>query len=48
MREEAFAAAFSRHASINEPALLSAVQPLISRACITVAVGRPLWKDRPT
>src|SRR5277367_1523910 len=45
--EEAFAAAFAQHASADELALLSAVQRPISTACITVAVGRPLWKDRP-
>ena len=28
-------------------ALLAAVQRPISPACITVAVGRPLWKDVP-
>ncbi len=28
--------------------MLAAVQRPISPACITVAVGRPLWKDRPT
>jgi pimeloyl-ACP methyl ester carboxylesterase len=45
--EEAFAAAFAQHASKDELALLSAVQRPISPACITVAVDRPLWKDRP-
>ena len=28
--------------------MLAAVQRPISPACITVAVPRPLWKDRPT
>ena len=28
--------------------MLTAVQRPISPACITVPVGRPLWKDRPT
>jgi len=28
--------------------VLAAVQRPISPACITVAVPRPLWKDRPT
>ncbi|MGO8919600.1 MAG: alpha/beta fold hydrolase, partial [Stellaceae bacterium] len=28
--------------------VLAAVQRPISPACITVAVDRPLWKDRPT
>src|SRR6202046_572685 len=45
--EEAFAAAFAQNASPDQLALLSAVQRPISPACITVAVGRPLWKDRP-
>src|SRR5580698_973818 len=45
--EEAFAAAFAKHASAEDLALLSAVQRPISPACITVAVDRPLWKDRP-
>jgi pimeloyl-ACP methyl ester carboxylesterase len=44
----AFAAAFAPNASAKEQALLAAVQRPISPACITVAVGRPLWKDRPT
>jgi pimeloyl-ACP methyl ester carboxylesterase len=30
-----------------EQAVLKAVQRPISPACITVAVERPLWKDRP-
>jgi pimeloyl-ACP methyl ester carboxylesterase len=46
--EEAFAAAFAQNASREELAVLSAVQRPISPACITVAVERPLWKDRPT
>jgi pimeloyl-ACP methyl ester carboxylesterase len=46
--EEAFAAAFAQNASVDELALLSAVQRPISPACITVPVTRPLWKDRPT
>jgi len=45
---EAFAAAFAQNASIEEQALLAAVQRPISPACITVAVDWPLWKDRPT
>jgi pimeloyl-ACP methyl ester carboxylesterase len=45
---EAFAAAFAQNASIEERALLAAVQRPISPACITVAVDRPLWRDRPT
>jgi len=45
--EAAFAAAFAQHASPGELAVLAAVQRPISPACITVAMGRPLWKDRP-
>ena len=45
---EAFAAAFAPNASIEEQALLAAVQRPISPACITVAVDRPLWKVLPT
>ena len=46
--EAAFAAAFAQNASKEELAVLAAVQRPISPACITVAVQRPLWKDRPT
>jgi pimeloyl-ACP methyl ester carboxylesterase len=46
--EAAFAAAFAPHASAEELALLAAVQRPISPACITVAMERPLWKDRPS
>jgi pimeloyl-ACP methyl ester carboxylesterase len=46
--EGAFAAAFAQNASAEELAVLAAVQRPISPACITVAVPRPLWKDRPT
>jgi pimeloyl-ACP methyl ester carboxylesterase len=46
--ESAFAAAFAPNAPANELAVLAAVQRPISPACITVAVPRPLWKDRPT
>ena len=45
--EAAFAAAFAQNASKEELAVLAAVQRPISPACITVAVARPLWKDRP-
>ena len=44
--EEAFPAAFAQNASAEDLALLAAVQRPISPACITVPVGRPLWKDR--
>jgi pimeloyl-ACP methyl ester carboxylesterase len=46
--EAAFAAAFAQNASKDELAVLAAVQRPLSPACITVAVKRPLWKDRPT
>ena len=45
--DSAFAAAFAQHASAEEAALLAAVQRPIAPACITTAVARPLWKDRP-
>ena len=45
--EAAFAAAFAQNASAEELAVLAAVQRPLSPACITVKVGRPLWKDRP-
>ena len=45
--EEAFAAAFAQNASKEELAVLAAVQRPISPACITLKVGRPLWKERP-
>src|SRR5215468_11154775 len=43
----AFGAAFAQNAGAEELALLAAVQKPISPNCITVAVPRPLWKDRP-
>jgi pimeloyl-ACP methyl ester carboxylesterase len=46
--ETAFAAAFAQHATVEEQTLLAAVQRPISPACITVAMARPLWKDRPS
>jgi pimeloyl-ACP methyl ester carboxylesterase len=45
---DAFATAFAQDATSEERALLCAVQRPISPACITVAVDRPLWKDRPS
>ena len=42
---DAFAAAFAQNASAEEQAVLAAVQRPISAACISVRVGRPLWKD---
>jgi pimeloyl-ACP methyl ester carboxylesterase len=44
----AFAAAFAQNAAAEELAVLAAVQRPISPACITAAVPRPLWKDRPS
>lgn len=46
--EAAFAAAFAQHASSEEQAFLAAVQRPIAPPCISVPVGRPLWKDRPS
>jgi pimeloyl-ACP methyl ester carboxylesterase len=46
--EDAFAAAFAQHASAEDQALLAAVQRPIALPSISVAVGRPLWKDRPS
>jgi pimeloyl-ACP methyl ester carboxylesterase len=46
--DNAFAEAFAQHASTEEHAVLAAVQRPIAAACISVKVGRPLWKDRPT
>ena len=46
--DDAFKNAFAPHASAEDLAVLSAVQRPISPACITVPVGRPLWKDVPS
>jgi pimeloyl-ACP methyl ester carboxylesterase len=46
--DTAFGAAFAQNAAAEELAVLAAVQQPISPGCITVAVPRPLWKDRPT
>jgi pimeloyl-ACP methyl ester carboxylesterase len=43
-----FAAAFAQNAAAEELTELAAVQRPISPACITVAVPRPLWRDRPS
>jgi pimeloyl-ACP methyl ester carboxylesterase len=45
--DTAFGVAFAQNAAPVELAVLAAVQRPISSACITVAVPRPLWKDRP-
>jgi pimeloyl-ACP methyl ester carboxylesterase len=44
--DRAFAEAFAQHASTAEHAVLAAVQRPIALPCISVKVGRPLWKDR--
>lgn len=46
--DEAFATAFAQNASADQQSVLAAVQRPISLNCITVLVGRPLWKDIPT
>jgi pimeloyl-ACP methyl ester carboxylesterase len=46
--DTAFGAVFAQNAAAEELAVLAAVQRPISPACITVAVPRPLWKDRST
>src|SRR6476619_517176 len=46
--EGAFETAFAQNASAYERAVLYAVQRPISLSCITVPVGRPLWKDIPS
>jgi pimeloyl-ACP methyl ester carboxylesterase len=46
--DEAFAGAFAQNATAADLAVLRAVQRPISPDCITVPVGRPLWKDRPS
>jgi pimeloyl-ACP methyl ester carboxylesterase len=43
---DAFAAAFAQNATPEEHAWLCAVQRPISPACISVAVERPLWRER--
>jgi pimeloyl-ACP methyl ester carboxylesterase len=45
--DAAIALAFAPNASPEEQTVLGAVQRPISPACITVAMQRPLWKDRP-
>jgi pimeloyl-ACP methyl ester carboxylesterase len=46
--EAAFETAFAQNASVEDRAVLAAVQRPISLNCITVPVGRPLWKDVPS
>jgi pimeloyl-ACP methyl ester carboxylesterase len=46
--DDAFAAAFAQNATADDRAVLAAVQRPITLDCITVPVGRPLWKDVPS
>ena len=46
--DEAFEGAFAQNASADQRAVLAAVQRPISINCLTVPVGRPLWKDIPS
>jgi len=46
--EGAFATAFAQNASADQQAVLAAVQRPISVNCITVPVGRPLWREVPS
>jgi pimeloyl-ACP methyl ester carboxylesterase len=46
--DDAFAGAFAPDASAEDRILLAAVQRPISPDCISVPMGRPLWKDRPS
>jgi pimeloyl-ACP methyl ester carboxylesterase len=46
--DDAFATAFAQNASADDLAVLGAVQRPISLACITVPVGRPLWRNIPS
>jgi pimeloyl-ACP methyl ester carboxylesterase len=46
--DEAFPIAFAQHAPVDSAAVLAAVQRPIHLPCIGTAVGRPLWRDRPS
>ena len=46
--DDAFATAFAQNASADDQAVLAAVQRPISLSCITVPVGRPLWRNIPS
>ncbi len=46
--KEGFAQGFAQHATPQGLAVLAAVQRPISVSCIGEALGRPLWKDRPS
>jgi pimeloyl-ACP methyl ester carboxylesterase len=45
---DAFPGAFAQDATPEQLAVLAAVQRPIAAACIGEAVGRPLWRDRPS
>jgi len=45
---DAFPRAFAQHATPQQLAVLAAAQRPIAAACIGEAVGRPLWRDRPS
>ena len=46
--EGAFETAFAQNASTDDRVVLAAVQRPISVSCITIPVGRPLWRDIPS
>jgi len=46
--DEAFSTAFAQNASAEDQSVLAAIQRPISLNCITVPVGRPLWRDVPS
>jgi pimeloyl-ACP methyl ester carboxylesterase len=46
--QDAFATTFAQDATREELTVLAAVQRPIAAACIGEAVGRPLWRDRPS
>jgi len=46
--DQAFGTAFAQNATPEDLAVLAAVQRPISLSCITVPVGRPLWKEVPS
>lgn len=45
---EAFAVAFAPDATPEEQEQLAAIQRPMALPCISVPVGRPLWRDRPS
>jgi pimeloyl-ACP methyl ester carboxylesterase len=46
--DEAFATAFAQDATVEEQAVLAAVQRPIAAASIGVPIGRPRWRDVPS